>query len=774
MPRGASSRPFAEEFFAICADLLCVLDGEDRFATANPSLCEFVGREREELTGHRFVDLLDPRERESVGATLRRSRQDRREARLTARVHAREGAFRAVEWRVQTHPDSDALFLMGTDATEKLSAESLHRELSSRHATTLAALPDIVAEVDLNKVYTWVNEAGRDFFGPEVVGREAREFFWDEEPDDVYSQVEPVFEGSEDTLYIETWQRRADGEKRLLGWWCRSMKDEQGRVVGAISTARDITEAKALEESLRDSEHKIKALFDNAAQGIVSVDREGRIVSFNAMAERQFGWARDEILGQPIERLLPSSLEGVHEQHRRSYFLTPHARPMGHGLDLKGRRKDGTEFPVEISLSYIASDQEPAAVAFVNDVTDRRRAEAERERLERHLEHATKMEAVGRLAGGIAHDFNNLLTALSGFSEIALDELPEDHPLYEGARETFKICQRSASLVRRLLAVSRRQVLQPQLMDLNAKIADVEKMLRSVLGEDIDLTVKLEPSLGQVRADESQIEQVVLNLVVNARDAMPTGGKLTIETARVNSDEALTMQTGVSEPGPVVRLSVSDTGCGMDAETLAHIFEPFFTTKEKGKGTGLGLATVYGIVKQSGGHIWAYSEPGRGTSFKVYLPRIDVPGSGPLGHRAGARESAGLRDDPRRRGREHRAARRDERPPQGRLSRPRGPRRRRGPRARRAPTGDRIDLLLTDVVMPKMNGPELAKRVRELLPASRSSTCPATPTTRSSTTASTRPGSRFLEKPFTRESLTRHVREALDSVAAPTYESHVP
>jgi PAS domain S-box-containing protein len=747
------------EFFSLCADMLAVTGRDLVLTLTNPALRDTLAVPAD-LDSACFLDLVHEDDRSATAERLA-SIAPGTAGRFANRCRARDGGDLLVDWRARRHPDSGNIYLVGTDTSgEQLAKRFLH-DLSSRHAAILAAIPDIVAEVDARKVYVWMNPAGLEFFGDDAIGKDASSFI-EGSAEFEYRAVQPLFEGSEETIFLESWQRRKDGERRLLAWWCRALKDEAGQVVGALSTARDVTARRSMEEALRESEQTAHAFFENAAQGIVSIDIAGRILSINTMAAKLFGYEKEELAGKPIESLLPESLAGTHRTHRNGYFEQPHSRPMGLGVDLAARRKDGSTFPVEVSLSHISTKSGPVAVAFVNDITERKRAEHERERLERGLEHATKMEAVGRLAGGIAHDFNNLLTALSGFAEIVLDELPETHPLYEGARETFKTCQRSTSLVRRLLALSRRQVLQPEVLDLNAKVSEVEKMLKSVLGEDIELTARLDPELGFAKLDHSQIEQVILNLVVNARDAMPGGGAITISTANVDIDAAHSDRLVALKPGPYVLMSVSDTGHGMSKETLEHIFEPFFTTKEKGKGTGLGLASVYGIVNQSDGYIWAYSEPGQGATFEIYLPRVD---------RGGSREGATAPPARERKGSETVLVVEDENTVRLVAA---GNLRRAGYLVLAAADADEalriaaahpdpIHLILTDVLMPRMNGPALVTRIKQTRPAIRTLFMSGHADDALLHHGVVEEGAYFLEKPFTRDQLTRRVREALDS-----------
>jgi nitrogen-specific signal transduction histidine kinase/ActR/RegA family two-component response regulator len=412
-------------------------------------------------------------------------------------------------------------------------------------------------------------------------------------------------------------------------------------------------------------------------------------------------------------------------------------------------------------VSLIRSDDdeedEETLLGTVFDVTERRQ-------LEEQLLQSQKMEAVGRLAGGIAHDFNNLLTAVSGYTELLLSELPEGDPRRESAEEIRQAGDRAASLTRQLLAFSRRQVLEPRVLDLNAAIADMEKLLRRVIGEDIELTSSLDPELWRTRADPGQIEQAILNLVVNARDAMPRGGRLTLETANVELDEKFTRGLTTVHPGPHVMLAVSDTGLGMSPELQARLFEPFFTTKERGKGTGLGLSTTYGIVKQSGGSIWVYSEPGQGTTFKIYLPRCEEPLDAapeappvPAIPLTGSETVLLVEDEPEVRRLVEKLLRK-----QGyTVIAAAGP----GEAIPLAGSLPRIDILLTDVIMPGMNGRELARSLAGRRPGMRVLYMSGYTDTAIAQQGILEPGTAFLSKPFTPDALARKMREVLDAPA---------
>ena len=376
------------------------------------------------------------------------------------------------------------------------------------------------------------------------------------------------------------------------------------------------------------SEKLLVAILESASQAIISIDRRGRIVLVNRRAGEMFGYTGEELQGARVELLLPESKRAAHGRQRDEYFERPRTRPMGIGLDLSGRRKDGTEFPVEVSLSTIETDDGIFGIAFISDISPRKALEAQ-------LMHAQKMEAVGRLAGGVAHDFNNMLTVIAGYNRMILDELSTMDPLRGYAEEILKAADRAGALTNQLLAFSRRQVMQPRIININAVLGQTEKMLRRLIGEDVQLVMSLDKNAGNIKADPNHIEQAIVNLAVNSRDAMPNGGRLTIETGNVQIDENYVKTHMGVKPGEFVMIAVSDTGHGMDSATRQNIFEPFFTTKQQGKGTGLGLATVYGMVKQSGGDIWVYSEPGQGTTFKLYFPLVEEPVSGAIGEDPG-------------------------------------------------------------------------------------------------------------------------------------------
>ena len=414
------------------------------------------------------------------------------------------------------------------------------------------------------------------------------------------------------------------------------------------------------------------------------------------------------------------------------------------------------------AIDYVLKQRPARLVAAVKRALQEAQEKAQRKQLEDQLRQSQKMEAIGQLTGGIAHDFNNMLTVILGYSELMLKRLPPDAPLRDDVEQVKEAGERASLLTKQLLAFSRKQVLQPKVLDLNTVLTNMDRMLQRLIGEDIALVAVPAPGLWHVYADPSQIEQVMMNLAVNARDAMPNGGKLTIETANVQLDDAYAHQHGPVQPGSYVMLAVSDTGCGMDRETQARIFEPFFTTKEPGKGTGLGLSTVYGIVKQSGGYVWVYSEVGRGTAFKIYLPRGEgavetvEPGVAPARTVRGSEMILLVEDD-----RAVRVLARSTLQAHGYtvLEAHHGKHALQVYEQHAGP----IHLLVTDVVMPEMSGRELADRLKPSRPNMKVLFMSGYTDKAIVHHGELDPGAAFLQKPFTPDALARKVREVLDT-----------
>jgi PAS domain S-box-containing protein len=515
---------------------------------------------------------------------------------------------------------------------------------------------------------------------------------------------------------------------------------------------------RAAQENLRRSELNFRSLVTNAPYGICRCDAAGKILDANPSFLEMLGYsAPEELIGQHIFSL--------YSDNDRWFDLADYLRSPSpfKGLTADWRRKDGSTTGVRISGRSVANGRKTSVVfeLFTEDVTERRA-------LEQQLRQSQKMEAVGRLAGGIAHDFNNLLMVISGYSEFLLERLSTEPDLRAPAQEIASASERASSLTRQLLAFSRKQMLAPKIVDLNVVVNENIKMLTRMIGEDIDLVMVPNANLWSVRADAGQIEQVIMNLAVNARDAMPSGGRLTIETSNVTLDEDFARHHAPVHPGDYVMIAISDTGIGMDTETQSHIFEPFFTTKGP-KGTGLGLSTVYGIVKQSGGYIWVYSEIAKGTTFKIYLPRVASTEEG-IAQIAAPAEMQ--RVEP---GTETILLVEDE---ANLRYLTRQYLEKQGYRVIEAADGAVamqiavaheavIHLLLTDVIMPGMNGRELAQRISEIRPNIKILYMSGYTENVVGHNGMLDAGVRLLQKPFNLRDLKRIVREVLDSTLTP-------
>jgi len=530
-------------------------------------------------------------------------------------------------------------------------------------------------------------------------------------------------------------------------------KGQLKRLLPAIE--RELREAKG-RAAKRETDMRLAKLVEHAPIGIFRSTRAGKVLSVNAALVRMLGYATAaEVIDLDMARDVyadPAERQRLLDEH-------PYTDREYDEMEATWKRKDGTPLHVELIGRAVrnAAGTIESYETFVRDVTEQRR-------LQRELVQAQKMEAVGRLAGGIAHDFNNLLTAILGSAELALETLPAGAPEREEVDEVRKAALRAADLTRQLLAFSRQQVIAPKVLNPNDVVGGMDKMLRRLLGEDVELRAALASDLGVVKVDPSQLEQVVLNLAVNARDAMPDGGTLTIETQNIELDQQYVQGHLSAQPGPYVMLAVSDTGVGMDAGTQARIFEPFFTTKEKGRGTGLGLATVYGIVKQSGGWIWVYSEPGHGTAFKVYFPRVAAvaaPATASVAPPTSVRGSETIlvvEDDETIRNLVLKVLKGN------------------GYTVLAAANGDeaervagqhrgRIHLLITDVVLPGLSGPEVARRLVTTRTDTRVLYLSGYTNDAVLRRGVLEAGVAFLQKPFTPGVLGRKIREVLDQTS---------
>ena len=519
----------------------------------------------------------------------------------------------------------------------------------------------------------------------------------------------------------------------------------------AAELTQTVSQRERAEEELREANQTLQSLVQTSPLAIIALDLEGNVKSWNSAAERIFGWSEKEVVGLRIQ-IIP---DDEWDDFYNSLEITRMAGTFT-GFETARIRKDGSRIDVSLSAAPLIDGRGNinGSVVVIADIT-------ERKHLEEQFRQAQKMEAIGRLAGGVAHDFNNLLTAIIGYSQLALGRLHQEDPMRKEIEEIERAGQRAAGLTSQLLAFSRRQVLQPQVLDLNTIVSDLGKMLERLIGEDIELATGLGKDIGFVKADRGQIEQIIMNLVVNSRDAMLDGGKLTIETFNADLDESYTTEHIDARPGPHVVLAISDNGCGMDKETQSSIFEPFYTTKEQGKGTGLGLSTVYGIVKQSGGHIGLYSEAGEGTTFKVYLPRFEDAGekrdlrASEIKSLKGSETVLLVEDENSVRQLARRvleingyvvleAARSDE-----------------AWQIYQAHQGS-IHLMLTDIVMPGASGRELAQRVAAVQPEMKvlyMSGYTDDAIVQHGVLSANTP---FLQKPFAPETLARKVREVLD------------
>jgi two-component system cell cycle sensor histidine kinase/response regulator CckA len=552
-------------------------------------------------------------------------------------------------------------------------------------------------------------------------------------------------------------------EDRTLGVMAMfSRKKLAEDTLDALASVADLIsqgiERKRAEQELQESEERYRLLFESNPQPMWVYDLETlAFLAVNKSAVNHYGYSREDFLAMTIKDIRPTE-----DIPALDDFLASSFERVSAGSIWRHRKKDGNIIEVEITAHSLVFDDRRAELVLAHDITERHRLETALLASEEQLRQSQKLEAIGQLAGGVAHDFNNLLTAINGYSALALRRVGDNHPISSYLEEIKKAGDRAANLTRQLLAFGRKQLLQPLAINLNDIVGDMIKLLKRLIGEDVQLVTRPGTGLKQIKADPGQLEQVLVNLVVNARDAMPRGGTVTIETANMTLDGAYaSAHVGVT-PGEYVMLAISDTGTGMDQDTRLRVFEPFFTTKEKGKGTGLGLSTVYGIIKQSGGNVWVYSELGKGTTFKVYLPQAEDD--------VNARQESKA-DVAMRRGSETVLLVEDEdmvRNLTSELLEESGYVVLSASGGQEALNfgkkhNDRIDLLITDVVMPKISGKEVAEQLKKIHPETKVLFMSGYTDEAIVHHGIVDSHIAFIQKPFSENALTRKVREVLDS-----------
>ncbi|HEY3971536.1 MAG TPA: PAS domain S-box protein [Candidatus Sulfotelmatobacter sp.] len=644
-----------------------------------------------------------------------------------------------------------------------ISSSELERNLTLLQGIT-EGTTDAIFVKDLQGRYLMMNSAGLGFLGrsiADVLGKDDAELFVPEIGRAIMERDRLVVQSGVTQTYEES--GTAAGVTRTFLSTKGPYRDANGKVIGLLGICRDISDRKRAEEDIRQSQQKLSIHFEHTPLAVVEWDLQFRVTAWNPSAERIFGYSREEALGQHASFIVPPNFrrhvdevwQGVLNQNGGTRSANDNVT------------KDGRTISCEWYNTPLVdeSGRVLGAASLAQDVT-------ERVALEERLRQSQKMEAVGRLAGGVAHDFNNLLTVILGYSQIVAEGVPSGSRLADSTAQIKSAAERASGITRQLLAFSRKQVLSPRVINLNDIMLNLDSLLRRLIGEDIEVLTVPSNGLGSVKADPGQIEQVIMNLALNSRDAMPRGGKLTLETANVQLDESYTDRHQPAEPGRYVMLAVSDTGHGMTPETQARIFEPFYTTKEVGKGTGLGLSMVYGIVKQSGGYIWVYSEPERGTTFKIYLPRVDQPAESsgadnrPKSVQRGTETVLLVEDDPQLRqlsssvlahcGYKMLVAGSPEE----------------GLAICKENHRD-IRLLITDVVMPRINGRQLAEQIAHVAPNVRVLYISGYTSNAIVHYGVLDPGLWFLPKPFTLSALVAKVREVLDASADTRQEQRV-
>ncbi len=736
-------------------DSITITRVEDgRYILVNDSFCTLSGFSREETIGRTVTDL-------NVFVNVQDRQRFIREMREKGEVTDFEIEYRKKDGGLLTtllsarpiqYAGEDCLVAVVADITSRKRSEDALRKSEEQHRKLVESMREGFGVLNERNEVTFINNRFCELMGyrpEEIVGHPVSDFV-DPENLKILGEQMARRRSGEKGPYEIAWTRK-NGNKVYTLMSPEPVYDGQGNFKGSFSVITDISERKQMEEALKKSEERYRLLVDNANEAILVI-QEGMIKFVNPRAIKIMKLEGQKLAPQPfLDFIHPEDRERVRQRYQER--LSGEVSPVRYSFRLLDQA--GETIWVEINAVQIAWEGEPAALVFLTDIT-------EKKQLEMQFLQSQKMEAVGRLAGGVAHDFNNLLTSILGHSDLMMMRLRLGDPLVGDIKEIVKAANRATDLTRQLLAFSRKQVMQPRILNLNGIISDMKKMLKRLIGEDIILETLLSPDLGQVLVDPGQIDQVIMNLVVNARDAMPKGGTLTIETGNVLLDEVQVRSYMGAKPGAYVLLSVKDSGSGMSEELQSHIFEPFFTTKELGKGTGLGLSTVYGIVKQSNGYIWVDSRPGQGTAIRIFLPQQEGEAESDLKLKKGkvslrGEETILLAEDNElvrgltRSVLEHfgyQVLETEDGEEAGRMS--------------KGYEGS-IHLLLTDVVMPGISGRVLAEQLQRSRPGIKILFMSGYSEEAVLLQGMQIPGAHFLQKPFTPEELGMRVREILDS-----------
>ena len=752
-------------------DFLLLLDLEGTILAANRP---FPDLSMEQMVGHRIASLLPIRFRNDLNSCLQRVIDREIQDRCEIEYRTENGRIWSLEVRVApvlTEPGLSALAVSCSNVTEQRHTIRALKRSEARYRSLIETQTEFIVRWLPDGTHTFVNDAYCRFFDQPrdaILGTSLFPRVHERDRHTVRAKIAGL-SATKPTAMDEHRVVTADGVVYWQEWMDQGIFDEEGILVEIQSVGRDISERRRAEEKLRQSEERYLLLTEAISDVIWTMDLDQQITYVSPSIRRLLGYGPGEVPGLDLSQLLapgsfPLARDTLLEELRfEKEIETGNSRTRT--LDLELVHKNGAPLWCEVKMTLLRDDQgRPKAVLGVaRDISSWKDAQEALVESEERLRRAQRLEAVGQLAGGIAHDFNNLLTVIIGNVELMARELSPRDELRGQIDEVSKAARRAASLTRQLLAFSRKQMMVPEVLTFNTVVCDMSNMLRRLVGENIELETELEPVLDWVKADPSQLELVLVNLAVNARDAMPDGGRLTIETANERLDPSYSDGNYEVIEGPYSMLAVTDTGRGIPTHDQSRIFEPFFTTKEVGKGTGLGLSTVYGIVKQSGGYIWVDSEPNKGTRFRIYLPRIDKattqerPVTEQTGHSPGTETILLVEDED------------GVRTLASKILENIGYRviaAANGDQALRMLDGmqDPLHLLLTDVIMPGMSGAKLAEEALAARPDLRVLFVSGHSDDVLTHHGELDPETNFLEKPFTPDGLANKVREVLDDL----------